>query len=353
MLALLTKHNIEGNDMPNNEITVWGIHAGRFSEADSLFIKKNLVALGWEKMGDLSTIQPDREHFKGRVLEVYPDTSPGAVPNVAGQPFRFIHEMKVGDVVIYPSRNDRQIHIGIVQGEYKYDPSMDARFPHTRRVKWSKTLPRTSFTQGALYEIGSAMSLFQVRNYADEFIVALQGEMKPVEETSNEDETVAYVVAEIEQNTRDYILKRLAQQLKGHPFAHFVAHLLEKMGYRTRVSAEGPDGGIDIVAHKDELGFEPPIIKVQVKSIENGSVGDPEVSALYGKIGNDFGLFVTLGTFSKRAISFATGKSNLRLIDGNELVNLIFQHYSEFDAKYKGLLPLKRVYIPETIEETE
>ena len=43
---------------------------------------------------------------------------------------------------------------------------------------------------------------------------------------------------------------------KGILFSHFVAQLLETMGYRTRISPEGPDGGIDIIAHKDELGFE-------------------------------------------------------------------------------------------------
>jgi hypothetical protein len=30
---------------------------------------------------------------------------------------------------------------------------------------------------------------------------------------------------------------------------------LNTMDYGTRVSAEGPDGGIDIIAHKDELGL--------------------------------------------------------------------------------------------------
>jgi restriction system protein len=338
--------------MPNE--VVWGIRAGRFSEADTLFLKKNVVAIGWESMGNLAVIGSNRELFKAKYLDVYPESKPGAVPLGAGQPFRFIHEMKLDDVVVYPSKKDRLIHIGIVQGEYKYNPSLDSRYPHMRSVKWVKEVPRTSFTQGALYEIGSAMSLFQVKTYADEFLAALAGEIKPIEQTVIEDETVAYVVADIEQTTRDFIIKRLAQQLKGHPFAHFVAHLLGKMGYRTRVSAEGPDGGIDIIAHKDELGFEPPIIKVQVKSIENGSVGDPEVSSLYGKIGTDeFGLFITLGTFSKRAITFATSKSNLRLIDGEELVDLIFEHYEHFDSKYKGLLPLQKVYIPETLEEQE
>ncbi len=41
------------------------------------------------------------------------------------------------------------------------------------------------------------------------------------------------------------------------------------------------------------------------------------------------------------------------MVDGDELVNLILQHYEQFDSKYKGLLPLKRVYVPELLEETE
>jgi restriction system protein len=99
------------------------------------------------------------------------------------------------------------------------------------------------------------------------------------------------------------------------------------------------------------LGFEPPIIKVQVKNID-GSIGDPVVSALYGKVSsNEFGPLVTLGSFTKQANNFAGSKSNLRLIDGEQLVDLVLQHYEEFASRYKGLLPLKRVYIPETIEE--
>jgi len=99
------------------------------------------------------------------------------------------------------------------------------------------------------------------------------------------------------------------------------------------------------------LGFEPPIVKVQVKSSQ-GSVGEPVVAGLYGKVGQgEFGLFVTLGTFTNQAITFARNKTNLRLIDGEELVALMLQHYEQFDSRYKGLIPLKRVYIPD--EEAE
>jgi len=126
-----------------------------------------------------------------------------------------------------------------------------------------------------------------------------------------------------------------------------VAHLLGTMGYRTGVSPGGPDGGVDIIAHRDELGFEPPVIKVQVKSKE-GSSGDPEVSQLYGTVDRDGkGLFITLGTFTTAARNVARGRSNLRLIDGDGLVDLILTHYEEFDSKYKAIVALKRVYVPD------
>jgi hypothetical protein len=31
----------------------------------------------------------------------------------------------------------------------------------------------------------------------------------------------------------------------------------------------------------------------------------------------------------------------------------ILQHYEQFDSRYKGMLPLKRVYVPETLQEIE
>jgi restriction system protein len=337
--------------MTLNEITVWGIHGGRAAAADALFLKKNLLALGWHKMGDLSTLSPDREAFKACIAQAYPEIKAGAIPVNAGQLFRFLYELNLGDYVVYPSQVDKLIHIGQVAGEYRYNPSQDPHYPNTRSVQWIKQLPRTSFTQGALYEIGSAMSFFQVRTFAEEFLKALEGKIEPP--TGKDDATVAYVVEEIEQTTRDFILKQLSQELKGHPLAHFVAHLLQTMGYHTRISPVGPDGGVDIIAHKDELGFEPPIIKVQVKS-SSDTIKDSVVSALYGKLGpGEHALMVCLGRYTPPAQSFARSKSNLRLIGADELVDLIFMHYEQFDSRYKGLLPLKRVYIPEVIAEEE
>jgi len=332
-----------------SEPTIWGIHAGKTGDADNLFIKHKVVALGWYKIGDLSVLSPDREAFKHVVKQAYPEKKPGAIPNNAGQLFRFVNEVKNGDIVVYPGKRERVIHIGRITGEYNYNTSIEPGYPHQRPVEWLKKVPRTAFSQGALYESGSAMSFFQIKNYADEFLSIVQGDIETGQE--GEDDSVAIVISEIEENTRDFIIKTLTRELKGHGFEHFIAHLLNQMGYRTRVSPEGPDGGIDIIAHRDELGFEPPIIKVQIKSSE-GSVGQPIVAALYGQVdSNEYGLLITMGTFTNHATNFAKSKSNLRLIDGNELVDVILMYYEGFDSKYKGILPLKSIYVPQTVED--
>jgi restriction system protein len=164
--------------MPTEEPTIWGIHAGKTGDADTIFLKKHRIAVGWADLGDPRLIAPNREALKLKVAEAFIDMKPGAVPVSAGQIYRFVHEMKPGDVIIYPSKGDRQVHLGVVEGEYEYSPETAPGYPNQRAVKWVKSLPRTKFTQGALYEIGAATSLFQVKNYAHEFLAALEGKIE-------------------------------------------------------------------------------------------------------------------------------------------------------------------------------
>ncbi len=331
------------------EKILWGIHAGKTGDADSLFLHKKVIAIGWREMGDLNKIAADRDAFKAHYAHTYPDSKLGAVRTNAGQIYRFSHEMQEGDLIAYPSKQTKTIHIGRIAGGYQFAPFTSKGYPNQRTVTWLKELPRSHFSQGALYEIGSALSLFTLKTYADEFLEALEAGSKAKPVPINEDVTVEDVKQDVEETTIDFILKKLAQETKGHPFADFVANLLQTMGYRTRVSPPGTDGGVDIVAHRDELGFEPPIIKVQVKSSE-GSVGDPIISQLYGKVAqSEYGLFVTLGTFTNQAKQFGNSKSNLRLIDGDALVQLVLAHYEQLDSRYKGLIPLRRVYVPESV----
>jgi restriction system protein len=334
--------------MISNDRSFWGIHVTG-SAGDSIYLKQNYIAIGWPEAGDLRNLRADREAFKTKITEVYSDQKRGWIINSASPLFRFVHEMQPSDFVVYRSKQDHKIHIGEVTSEYKHDLSVSSEYPNLRPVRWVGEFPITQFTQGALYELGSALTLFQVKNYSQEYKAAVSGEVQRDLEES--DETVAMVANEIEQTTEDFVLKQLAKEVKGYPFQAFVADLLRTMGYRTQESPRGIDEGIDIIAHKDELKLEPPIVKVQVKSTQS-SVGGPDVRALYGNIGHgEVGLLVTLGTFSRQAEDFAKNKSNLRLIDGTELVSFVLRHYEDLDPRFKAILPLRRVYIPAAIED--
>jgi restriction system protein len=335
------------------ERRLWGIHCDEWTVD---FVRDGFISLAWDEIRDLSAFGADREALKAELASAYPSAKPGAFPVWAGLMLRFADEMSPGDVVVYPHRPDKTINLGVVAGDYYWKADADLH-RHRRPVTWVKTgLLRTDFTQGALYEIGAAITLFRVKKHDHEFLAALDSEAQRPPDIAGEEIEAAEDAedepdaARITQTTRDFIVRTLATELKGHPFAHFVADLLEAIGYRTQVSPEGPDRGIDIVAHKDALGLEPPIIKVQCKSTE-GRIGSPEVSGLLGTLGhNELGLFVTLGRFSPDAVNLGRDRTNLRLIDGDELVDLILDHYEALAADHKRTLPLRRVYVPDRMQ---
>lgn len=64
------------------------------------------------------------------------------------------------------------------------------------------------------------------------------------------------------------------------------------------------------------------------------SIGRPEVQQLHGAIEQgEHGLFVTLGGFTADARTFERTKPNLRLIDGQTLVELVYTHYETFEPR--------------------
>ena len=323
----------------SEEKRVWGIH----TLDDNLFLKEDVIAIGWNEIGDLSKIAPDRDAFKKKYTETYPDAKKMGIATSAGMLYRFAHEVQIGDYIVFPSKINREINIGTVESNYIYEPDTE-NYVQQRKVKWLKHLPRTAFSQGALYEIGSAMSFFSVRNYADEFLAALDKNFKgTVSADTADDETVAATADEIIENTRDYILKELSRNLKGYDLEEFVADLLSAMGYRTTISPHGGDSGIDITAYKDEL---PPRILVQVKS-QDGDIKETTIQSLKGAMREgDYGLFVTLSNYTKKAQKYLDNTPIIRGINGKELVDLILKYYDSLSEKYRKMIPLKMVYIP-------
>lgn len=335
-----------------HQFAVWGIHMGEHVTGRP--IEQGYVAIGWPLMGDLGQYS-DREALKIALTRHYPDKKAGSRPVDAGTLYRFTREIHEGDLVVYPSKHDRMVNIGRFVGDYSYIATDPDEYPNHRGLTWLGHFPRSDFSQSALNEIGSFITLFSVREHRNEFLAkvgvlpietklpaALETELSPDDDTA----TVA-VSKQAEMTTGDFVIRQIMSKLSGYDFEEFVAHLLECMGYTARVTQRSGDGGVDVIAHRDKLGFEPPILKVQCKR-KTDPIPRPEVDQLLGTLGEgEYGLFITLGSFSRQSVELERNRPKLRLIDGEQLVELVLEHYSQLAPRYRSIIPLKQIYVPD------
>jgi restriction system protein len=334
--------------------SVWGVHNDTLTTE---LVDQGFVSIAWDELGDLRAIAPGRDALKVVLAETYPEGKPLAIAGWAGILLRFRDEMQVGDIVVAPYRPDSTINIGIVAGDYEYVAG--ARIHrHRRPITWKRLgLSRTVFTQPALYELGASLTVFGIRKHDDEFRAALAAaDNASVEEVTRTVEAAAVANAvdatsdeprasRIDRHTRDFVLETLHHKLSHREFEEFTADLLRALGYQARVTAYSQDGGVDVIAHRDPLGVEPPLIKVQCKHL-TGTVGAPEVQQLIGTQGlGELSLFVTLGSYSKEALAIERQRSGLRLLNGEDVVGLVLQHYDALGARWRTRMPLTPVLV--------
>lgn len=162
----------------NSTPTMWSIHDGRHNEAQSLFLEHNYIALGWNIVGHLGVLPNEQDAFRAKVIEMNAANAAGA-PQIAGQLRHFVYDVRVGDIVVYrpePARNMQAlIFIGRVTGPYLYNPYIHEHFHHMRRVEWLRSVPVAQFSEGALNEQRSAMTLSKIDTHAQEYLDALDG----------------------------------------------------------------------------------------------------------------------------------------------------------------------------------
>ena len=102
---------------------------------------------------------------------------------------------------------------------------------------------------------------------------------------------------------------------------------------------------MDVIAHKDPLGVEPPLLKIQCKH-RTGTTGAPEVQQLVGTQGQgEHSVFVSLGTYSRDAIAIERQRPGLRLLGGEEIVSLVMNNYSNLSERWRSVIRLTQVLV--------
>ena len=139
---------------------IWSIALGEGGRLWDESYEKGIVCIGWDELGDLS-IYESKETISEKLLEFRGET--GSVPsNDALCCFQFVHEMKIGDLVVAKVGRKKILGGGFITSEYIYDQKRK-EYQSIRRVKWVTTekaeFPGTGGTTKTLTEISRYSTL--------------------------------------------------------------------------------------------------------------------------------------------------------------------------------------------------
>lgn len=106
-----------------------------------VFLEKEIIAIGY----------PVGKTFQGLSYDEIRATL-GKWAEGLGNVNIFVNIMKIGDIVIVPDDNKRDVYIGSIDGEYQHDIDLESEgYPHLRNVSWlfdKKPLFRNSLPDG-------------------------------------------------------------------------------------------------------------------------------------------------------------------------------------------------------------
>jgi len=330
---------------------IWIVRAGERAAFVEEFLEKGIVAIGWEKVGAVAANTPDEE-LKQRFAESYPEEKEGWRFVGAAMVRRFAREVHLGDLIATWDRNRRVYPLGAVTGDLEWQ---DRELPRVRKVHWTHEVDRDQLSVRARNSLGAIATMFRL---PAEVAAEMWSKARPIGSTAptpvaipprteDDDETEELVLRDVEAKSQQFVEDRLAR-LSWRDMQELVAGILRAMKYRTRVSPEGSDRGVDIFASPDGLGLQEPRVFVEVKHRRNEQIGAPDIRAfLGGRKPNDRCLFVSTGGFSKEARYEAERSAiPLTLLHLADVRDLLIEHYDDVDAATRALVPLRQIYWP-------
>jgi len=346
-------------------MALWLNRSGRHCEHEDKFLKQKRIYLTWSGLDrDLGKLK-ERNDLMAVLEEVYPKFTHFHRVQNSGQIWAFTRRMSPGDWVCVPSKR-KTIHIGEITGQYTFDPKAENPYYHFRTVKWIETdIPRTCFDKDILNSLGAFTTVCQIsRNDAEKRVRAMQSngwksvgiKLKPGKDDEAAGDDGSGSDIDIEQIARDQIARLIISKYNGHGMEELVKAILQSQGFTTYHSDKGADGGKDILAAPDTLGFGRPRICVQVKS-QDTPLERPVLDQLVGTMQDvqaDQGLLVCWGGFKptiKREASRLFFK--VRLWDQNDLIDQILMNYDKLDEEIRAELPFKRIWTVAASEDEE
>ena len=333
-------------------MSVWVVRAGRSGELEDFSLEESTAVIDFGFRQSVSDFADRSQLLNGlRDERRYQDLSKQKIASAGSQLWRFANEIQNGDMIILPRKRPRVIAVGRISGEYSFRPDLTDLGWHTRSVDWhTEDIPRGAFDQDLLYSLGGLATVYQVRaenaEQRIEQIVNAHLAGEPIIESESEfpisDDSEP--ASDLDEQIEDRIVRRIRQRFSGTRLEYLVAEILRASGYHAIQTKPGPDGGIDVLAGKGDMGFGEPRLCVQVKSGRD-PVRIPDYNRLQGNIQNfgaQYGLFVSLSDFTD-PVRKENERSffDIRLWGPHELVGRLLETYDSLPVEIRADVPLQ------------
>lgn len=307
---------------------------GKYTEH---FLKGNYIAIGWLSEIDLNKIKT-REELYPLYKQSHPDDKSNVViGQQVGQISRFLLEIKAVDYVITPSSDTEYIYYGTIADEPSYffsDGSDGCPYLHRRKVNWNKTpIQRSSFSVPFQNTIRSSLTVFYITHKKNFF------------ETIGKNELVSPSERVSEYDYYTTVLNHILE-LDDKEFEILITHLLTALGFEgSEHHGKVGDGGVDATGELNISNLAKVKVFVQAKRYKLGQrINANTVKALRQSIPfGGQGAFIATCDFQSAAkeIAVEQGFPRIGLINGNQLVDILVEHWEDIPVEFKDKLNLK------------
>ncbi len=133
-IKINSENFIEESIVNYNEISYWTMSLGEYGNLWSECEEKNIIAVGWDYLGDLSFYENKKE-INRKIIEFTKSETSKSNDTLAC--WEFCNEMKIGDYVLIKTTTKEIIAVGIVKSDYYFDDERE-KYKHIRKVEWIK-----------------------------------------------------------------------------------------------------------------------------------------------------------------------------------------------------------------------
>ena len=294
-------------------------------------VASNQIMIGWAEAAELLDSNLDWATFREAMRKRYYLNQPNLrrAGNAAGHMWRFIHEMKPGDLVVVP--HGPEFYVAEIAAAATHDPSkIDEDTAFRRNVKWlndKHPMPRAlahAALQSRMKTLGTCAYATDLLGEITECLEVAGREQRPTFESDLHNRLVRETLDEIRSG-----------RLESFGFESLIQKVLKGLGAEeVHIIPRSQDKGADLLATFLVAGAFRLLVAVQAKHYRpEPPVGPDAVQQLIQGIeaeSADLGMVVTSGTISKEAAQLAESffeekGTKIELVEGVQLASLIVE----------------------------